>query len=96
MALCYHTVYCLHNVQTVGAVETGLSCDGVCHTHWVTLVLSSSPKDLSSQSFDCTKVVSSYNESRNDKPMYGYMLPNLSPIPNLYKVQSVYNNYVAS
>ena len=39
-------------------------------------------------------VVSSYKESRNNKPMYGYMLPNLSP--NLYKVQSVYNNNVAS
>ena len=41
-------------------------------------------------------VVSSYKESRNDKPMYGSMLPNLSPSPNLYKVQSVYNNNVAS
>ena len=29
-------------------------------------------------------------------PMYGYMLPNLSPSPNLYKVQSVYNNNVYS
>ena len=28
--------------------------------------------------------------------MYGYMLPNLSPSPNLYKVQSAYNNDVAS
>ena len=39
-------------------------------------------------------VVSSYKESRNNKPMYmyGYMLPNLSPSP---KVQSVYNNNVA-
>ena len=37
-------------------------------------------------------VVSSYKESRK----YGYMLPNLSPSPNLYKVQSVYNNNVAS
>ena len=39
----------------------------------------------------------SYKESRNNKPMYGYMymLPNLSPSPNLYKVQSVYNNNVA-
>ena len=35
-------------------------------------------------------------ESCNNKPMYGYMLPNLSPSPNLYKVQSVYNNNVAS
>ena len=34
-------------------------------------------------------VVSSYKESCNNKPMYGYMLPNLSPSPNLYKVQSV-------
>ena len=35
-------------------------------------------------------VVSSYKESCNNKPMYGYniMLPNLSPSPNLYKVQS--------
>ena len=33
-------------------------------------------------------------ESRNNKPIYGYMLPNLSPSPNLYKVQSVYNNNV--
>ena len=41
-------------------------------------------------------VVSSYKESHNDKPMYGYMLPNLSPSPNLYKIQSVYNNNVAS
>ena len=32
-------------------------------------------------------VVSSYKESRNKNPMYGYMLPNLSPSPNLYKVQ---------
>ena len=39
-----------------------------------------------------TVVVSSYKESRNNKPIYGYMLPNLSPSPNLYKVQSVYNN----
>ena len=30
------------------------------------------------------------------QPIYGYMLPNLSPSPNLYKVQSVYNNNVAS
>ena len=42
------------------------------------------------------RVVSSYKESCNNKPMYGYMLPNLSPSPNLYKVQSVYNNNVAS
>ena len=28
-------------------------------------------------------------------PIYGYMLPNLSPSPNLYKIQSVYNNNVA-
>ena len=28
-------------------------------------------------------------------PVYGYMLLNLSPSPNLYKVQSVYNNNVA-
>ena len=41
-------------------------------------------------------IVSTYKESRNNKPMYGYMLPNLSPSPNLYKVQSVYNNNVAS
>ena len=45
-------------------------------------------------------VVSSYEESYNNKPMYmymyGYMLPNLSPSPNLYKVLSVYNNNVAS
>ena len=41
-------------------------------------------------------VVSSYKESRNNKPIYGYMLPNLSPSPNLYKVESVYNNNVAS
>ena len=34
-------------------------------------------------------VVSPYKESRNKKPMYDYMLPNLSPSPNLYKVQSV-------
>ena len=41
-------------------------------------------------------IVSSYKESCNNKPIYGYMLPNLSPSPNLYKVQSVYNNNVAS
>ena len=41
-------------------------------------------------------VVSLYKESSNNKPTYGYMLPNLSPSPNLYKVQSVYNNNVAS
>ena len=28
--------------------------------------------------------------------MYGYMLLNVSPSPNLYKVQSVYNNNVTS
>ena len=33
-------------------------------------------------------VVSSYMESRNT--IYDDMLPNLSPSPNLYKVQSVY------
>ena len=32
-------------------------------------------------------IVSSYKESCNNKPLYGYMLPNLSPSPNLYKVQ---------
>ena len=43
-------------------------------------------------------VVSSYMESCNNKPVYGYniMLPNLSHSPNLYKIQSVYNNNVAS
>ena len=40
-------------------------------------------------------VVSPYKESCNNKPMYGYMLPNLSPSPYLYKVLSVYNNNVA-
>ena len=42
-------------------------------------------------------VVSSYKESRNNMSMYGCMLPNLNPIPspNLYQVQSVYNNNVA-
>ena len=39
---------------------------------------------------------SSYKESRNKIPIYGYSLPNLSPSPNLYKVQSVYNNNVRS
>ena len=29
-----------------------------------------------------------YKQSRNDKPIYGYMLLNLSPSTNLYKVQS--------
>ena len=38
---------------------------------------------------------SSYKESRNKMPVYGYTLPNLSRSPNLYKVQSVYNNNVA-
>ena len=28
-------------------------------------------------------------------PIYGYMLPNLSLMPNLYEVQLVYNNNVA-
>ena len=42
------------------------------------------------------RVVSSYKESRNNMPIYSYMLPNLIPSPNLYKVQSVYNNKVAS
>ena len=32
--------------------------------------------------------------SSNNKPMYGYMLPNLSPSTYLYKVLSVYNNDV--
>ena len=41
-------------------------------------------------------VVSSYKESCNNMPMYGYMLPNLSPSPNLYKVQRFYNYNVAS
>ena len=41
--------------------------------------------------YDKISVVSSYKEPCNNKPMYGYMLPNLSPSPNLYKVQSVYN-----
>ena len=47
---------------------------------------------------DCMgdRVVSPYKESCNNKTMYGYMLHNLSPSPNLYKVQSVYNNNVAS
>ena len=41
-------------------------------------------------------LVSSYKESCNNKPTYGYnMLPNLSLSPNLYKVRSVYNNNVA-
>ena len=40
--------------------------------------------------------IQAYKESCNNKPMYGYILPNLSPSPNLYKVQSVYNNNVAS
>ena len=42
-------------------------------------------------------VVSSYKELCNNKPTYGYMymLPNLSPSPNQYKVQSIYNNNVA-
>ena len=53
----------------------------MCRTHVITLALK--------------RVVSSYKESCNNKPMYGYMLPNLSPRPNLYKVQSVYNNNVA-
>ena len=39
------------------------------------------------QSTTVTTVVSLYKESCNNKPMYGYMLPNLSPSPNLYKVQ---------
>ena len=40
-------------------------------------------------------VVSSYKEPHNYEPIYGYnMLPNLSP--NLYKIQSVYNNNVTS
>ena len=40
-------------------------------------------------------VVSSYKESRNNMPIYGYMLPNLSPSSiTLYQVQSVHNNNV--
>ena len=35
-----------------------------------------------------------YKESRNNMPIYGYMLPNLSLSPNLFKVKSVYNNNV--
>ena len=41
---------------------------------------------------NCWVVSSNYKESRNNMPM----LPNLSPSPNLQKVQSVYNNNVAS
>ena len=38
------------------------------------------------------RVVFSYKESRNNKPIatYNIMLPNLSPSPNLYEVQSAY------
>ena len=43
-----------------------------------------------------TSVVSLYKESCYNTPMYGYMLLNQSPSPNLYKVQSVYNNNVVS
>ena len=32
-----------------------------------------------------------HEESHNNKSVYGYLLPNLSPSSNLYKVQSVYN-----
>ena len=39
-------------------------------------------------------VVSSYKESRNNKPIYGYNVTHLSPRPNIYKEQSVYNNIV--
>ena len=42
------------------------------------------------------KVTATSLESCNNKPMYGYVLPNLSPSLNLYKVQSVYKNNVAS
>ena len=38
----------------------------------------------------------SYKESRNDDAHLWPMLPNLSPSPNPYKVQSVYNNNLAS
>ena len=55
----------------------------------------SCPWQLKCFLFKPAPVVSSY-QSCNNKPMYGYMLPNLSPSPNLYKVQSVYNNTVAS
>ena len=41
-------------------------------------------------------LVVSYKESRNNKPMYGYILPNLSRSPDLYRVQSVYKNNVVS
>ena len=52
---------------------------------------------MDTQTTCLSPVVSSYKESRNNKPMYGYniMLPNLSPSPNLYKVQSIYNNNVS-
>ena len=36
------------------------------------------------------------NKNLWQKYLSSYMLPNLSPSPNLYKVQSVYNNNVAS
>ena len=42
-------------------------------------------------------VVSSYKESRNDKQIYGYYVTQSEPYsPNICKVQSVYNNNVAS
>ena len=77
-----------------------LPCLFVCFTLLASFFL---PSHLSfkymhieNYSYTLHKVVSSYKESCNNKPMYGYMLPNLSPSPNLYKVQSVYNNNVAS
>ena len=41
---------------------------------------------------DCISLLLYMSESPVSS--YGYMLPNLSPSPNLYKVQSVYNNNV--
>ena len=49
-----------------------------------------------SQANTSLSVVASYRESRNNVPIYGYMLLNLSPRALTYTKYSVYNNNVAS
>ena len=49
------------------------------------------PTSASYQCFRMPPGLFPHNESHNNKSVYSYMLPNLSPSSNLYKVQSVYN-----
>ena len=48
--------------------------------------------EITKHNYTCNRVqvVSSYKESCNNMPIYGYMLPNLSPSPNLYKYRAVF------